>query len=331
MHIPENFISPSTCAVMGAAMAPVWAAAVKKVRKEVTKEKLPLLGIGAAFSFIIMMFNIPLPGGSTGHAVGGTLLAILLGPWSACISVTIALLIQALMFGDGGILAFGANCFNMAFVLPFIGYFVYKFIRNIFKSDKGEYFGIILGSYIGLNFAALFTAIEFGIQPLLFKSAEGLPLYFPYDLTYTLPPMLISHLLVAGVVEAAFTAAVYMFIKKVSPGIIYKEKAAGSKPLYVIITGLICLAPIGLLASGTAWGEWGIDEIKELTVGGKALGFVPEGIKNGFSFKSIMPDYSVNGFSQAVGYILAACAGVAVSIIIFKIAGHIRKERTEDV
>ncbi len=331
MHIPENFISPSTCAVMGAAMIPVWTAAVKKVKKEVSKEKLPLIGIGAAFSFIIMMFNVPLPGGSTGHAVGGTLLAILLGPWSACISVTTALLIQALMFGDGGVLAFGANCFNMAFVLPFTGYFIYKFIRNSIKSDKGEYFGIILGSYIGLNFAALFTAIEFGIQPLLFKGSAGLPLYFPYDVSVTLPAMLIPHLLVAGIVEAAFTIAVYMFVKKVSPGTIYEGKQAKFKPLYSIIIGLICLAPIGLLASGTAWGEWGIDEIKNVISGGKALGFVPEGIKNGFSFESIMPDYSVNGFSEIAGYILAACAGVAVLIIIFKIAGFIKKERAEDV
>ena len=124
MHIPDNYLSPATYVVMGAAMVPVWAIAVKRVKKEMTSDKMPMLGIGAAFSFLIMMFNVPLLGGTTGHAVGGTLLAILLGPYAACISITVALLIQALLFGDGGILTFGANCFNMAFILPFLGYFI---------------------------------------------------------------------------------------------------------------------------------------------------------------------------------------------------------------
>ena len=131
MHIPENYLSPSTCAVMAAAMVPVWGYSINKVRTEIPKAKMPLLGIGAAFSFLGMMFNVPLPGGTTGHAVGGTLIAILTGsPAAGCISVSIALLIQALLFGDGGILAFGANCFNMAFVLPYLGFFLYKLLLN---------------------------------------------------------------------------------------------------------------------------------------------------------------------------------------------------------
>ena len=164
MHIPDNYLSPATCAVMAAAMAPVWAKSIKKVKEEVSKTKMPLLGIGAAFSFLMMMFNVPLPGGTTGHAVGGTLLAILIGPYAACISISVALLIQALFFGDGGILAYGANAFNMAFVLPFLGYFIYKFIKDRIKTEKGEYIGIVLGSYIGINMAALFTNVA--VKPL---------------------------------------------------------------------------------------------------------------------------------------------------------------------
>ena len=121
MHIPENYLSPSTCAVMTAAMIPVWAHSIRKVKNELPKEKISMIGVGAAFSFVAMMFNVPLPGGTTGHAVGGTLIAVLLGPEAACIAVSVALLLQALLFGDGGILSFGANCFNMAFVLPFLG------------------------------------------------------------------------------------------------------------------------------------------------------------------------------------------------------------------
>ena len=118
--IPENYLSPATCGIMTAAMLPVWGHAIKKIKLELPREKVPLIGVGAAFSFLAMMFNVPLVGGTTGHAVGGTLIALLFGPDAACIAVSVALLLQAVIFGDGGILAFGANCFNMAFVLPYV-------------------------------------------------------------------------------------------------------------------------------------------------------------------------------------------------------------------
>lgn len=333
MHIPDNYLSPSTCAVMGAAMVPVWTKAVKKVKEEVTKEKMPLLGIGAAFSFLMMMFNVPLPGGTTGHAVGGTLIAVLLGPYAACISITVALLIQALLFGDGGILAFGANCFNMAFVLPFLGYFIYKFIKDRVKSEKGEYLGIILGSYIAINFAAFLVAIEFGIQPLLFKNAAGQPLYSPYPLQISIPAMVIPHLLVAGIIEAIFTVAIFAFIKRVSPGTIYEGAKQKTKAIYGLIVALICLTPIGLLATGEAWGEWGIDEIKDVIAvnGGSALGYVPEGMKNGFSFDAMIPDYAIEGLPEAAGYILSAVAGVAILLILFKVIGSLKKNKTGNI
>lgn len=325
MHIPDNYLSPTTCAVMGAAMVPVWTIAVKKIKEEVKKVKIPLLGIGAAFSFLLMMFNVPLPGGTTGHAVGAVLLAILLGPYSACISVTVALLIQALLFGDGGILSFGANCFNMAFAMPFLGYFIYKFIKDRFRSQRGEYIGIILASYVGINFAALLTAIEFGIQPLLFKNAAGQPLYCPYSLNVSIPAMTIPHLLVAGVVEVLFTVAIFTFIKKVSPGTIYEGAQEKTKPIYGLIVALICLTPLGLIASGTAWGEWGADEIKDVVSGGSALGYTPNGIENGFSFEALVPDYAINGMPEIAGYILSAIAGVAILLILFKIISSAKK------
>lgn len=331
MHIPDNYLSPSTCAVMGAAMVPIWTISVKKVKREVSRAKMPLLGIGAAFSFLMMMFNVPLPGGTTGHAVGGTLIAILLGPFSACISITVALFIQALLFGDGGILAFGANCFNMAFVLPFLGYFIYKFIKDRSNSERGEYIGIILGSYIGISFAAFMAGIEFGIQPLLFKNAAGQPLYSPYPLSISVPAMLLPHLLVAGVIEVIFTVSIFSFIKKVSPGSIYEGAKKKTKVIYGLLVALICLTPIGLLATGTAWGEWGADDIKNVTVGGKALGYVPEGMKKGFSFEAIMSDYGIKGLPEAVGYILSAATGVIIIIIIFKIVSSLKKKKAKNI
>jgi len=321
MHIPDNYLSPSTCLALGAAMVPVWTIAVKKVKKEITKVKIPLLGIGAAFSFLLMMFNVPLPGGTTGHAVGGTLLAILIGPFSACISITVALLIQALLFGDGGVLSFGANAFNMAFVLPFLGYFIYKFIKDRVHTQKGEYAGIIIGSYLGINIAALCAAIEFGLQPLLFKNAAGQALYSPYPLSVSIPAMTIPHLLVAGWIEVLFTLAILIFIKRVSPGTLYEGAKKKTRAVYGLIVALVCLTPLGLLAAGTAWGEWGADEIKNVVTGGNALGYVPEGLKNGFGLQALLPDYAVRGLPDFAGYLLSAIAGVSILIIVFKVIG----------
>src|SRR5450432_3743195 len=108
-------------------MIPMWTTAGRRVRKVVKNRYVPLVAIGAAYSFLVMMFNVPIPDGTTAHAVGGVLIAVVLGPWAAVIAVSVALAIQALFFGDGGVLAFGANALNMAFVMPMVGYFlVYK-------------------------------------------------------------------------------------------------------------------------------------------------------------------------------------------------------------
>ena len=130
MHIPDNYLSPQTDAVMAVAMVPVWVHCIKKVRATLDREHMAFLGICAAFSFLLMMFNVPLPGGTTGHAVGGALIALLLGPEAAAIAVSVALALQALLFGDGGVLSFGANCFNMAFVLPFVAAIVFRALNS---------------------------------------------------------------------------------------------------------------------------------------------------------------------------------------------------------
>ena len=126
MHIPDGYLSPGTCAVFYGVMAPVWYLASKKMEKAFALKGLPLMALGAAFTFVIQMFNFPIPGGSSGHIAGGAILGIVLGPWAAIIAMSLTLGLQALLFGDGGLLAFGANCFNMALVMPVAGYFIFR-------------------------------------------------------------------------------------------------------------------------------------------------------------------------------------------------------------
>jgi cobalt/nickel transport system permease protein len=325
MHIPDNYLSPATCAVMAVAAIPVWVVSAKKVAKDYRKERIPLLGIGAAFSFLIMMLNLPLPGGTTGHAVGGTLLAVLLGPYAACISISVALLIQALVFGDGGILSFGANCFNMAFVIPFLGYAIFKIAKDGAKSKKGEYAALAIASYVSINLAALCAAIEFGIQPLIAKDALGLPLFCPYPLSVSIPAMLIPHLAMAGIVEAAFTVAIVAFVAKASPGTIYPGSPLKAKPLYAVIAALVVASPLGLLAAGRAWGEWGSEEIRSVVSAGSPLGFVPEGMRKGIGFEAPFRDYAQGGVPVVVGYVVSAILGAAVLVIAFKLLGLLKK------
>ena len=225
MHIPDEYLGPTTCGVFYAVMLPIWTIASKIVKKTLKARQVPMLAIGAAFSFVIMMFNVPIPGGTTGHAVGGVLVAILLGPWAACIAITVALVVQALLFGDGGITAIGANCFNMAFVLPFVGYYAYRLISA--GSQVGSNRRVIaagIGAYLGINVAALCAGIEFGLQPLLFHAANGQALYCPYGLNVAVPAMLGEHMLVFGWVEVIVTALVVKYLQKQSPELIKKRE-----------------------------------------------------------------------------------------------------------
>ena len=100
MHIPDGYLSPQTCAVLGAGMVPAWYLASRQVEKKLPSRYVPLLAVSAAFAFVVQMFNVPVPGGTTAHIVGGTLIAVVLGPWAAVLAISIALVIQALFFGE---------------------------------------------------------------------------------------------------------------------------------------------------------------------------------------------------------------------------------------
>lgn len=320
MHIPDNYLSPTTDAILTVAMVPVWVRCARRVREDLDQRQTSFIGMAAAFSFLLMMFNVPLPGGTTGHAVGGTLIACLLGPHAACLAVSVALGIQALIFGDGGILAFGANCFNMAFVLPFVGYACYRLVAGSEPTAARRMVALFVGSYVGLNVAALCAAVEFGVQPLLFHDAAGQALYCPYPLSVSIPAMCIPHLLVAGVIEGVATVAIYEFVSRVAPDYLVdasRETASargGLIPVAVLVAALVIATPLGLLAEGTAWGEWGADEIAET-----GIGYTPAGFAEGFEWEALMPDYTLGGLPDAVAYVLSAVAGVALLVIVFKL------------
>lgn len=321
LHIPDGYLSPLTSLIMFALVLPFWAQGVKKLREKMTAKNIPVVALFAAFSFVIMMFNVPLPGGTSGHAVGGALAAIILGPEIAVIAISIALVIQAFFFGDGGILAIGANSFNMAVMLPYTAYAVYQFIsRNAAINSKRRIIGAAAAGWVGLTVSAFFTAFEFGIQPLLWHTADGTPLYAPYPLSVAIPAMVIPHLLVASVVEGVVTGLVVAYLMRANPGafqVVNKIQAAASvgaakwRGAWAGLAGLVLLTPVGLLAPGTAWGEWGTEELNQL-----GLAFIPQGMqKLSGLWSAPMADYAVpNMGNENAAYIASAVTGILIVV-----------------
>jgi cobalt/nickel transport system permease protein len=229
MHIPDGYLSPQTYIPLYGAFMVIEALAVKKVRKEVSKRSIPYIGMAAAFSFIIMMLNIPIPGGTTGHAVGAALIAIILGPWSASLAVSVALIIQALVFGDGGITTFGANAFNMAIFMPFVAYFIFRLLNGHSLKKSRIVAASFAAGYLSLVLTAILTGIELGLQPLIAAGPDGRALYAPYDLSIAVPAMALGHLALFGVMEGLVTALVVYYFYRSESQMIYAIKQGGAR------------------------------------------------------------------------------------------------------
>jgi cobalt/nickel transport system permease protein len=234
MHIPDGYIGPITYGIFWLVMIPIWLYAGNWLKKNLKDRQVPYLALAAAFSFVIMMFNVPIPGGSTGHAVGSALIAIILGPWVAVVTVSVALLLQALLFGDGGVTALAANCFNIAFVMPFVAFYVYSFISGKTEiTSKRRVLAAGVAGYLALTAGALATGVELGLQPIL-HTVDGAAL-FPYGLSITVPAMLIQSLLFFSFVEALVTALAFAYIARSDPTIIFnytrrREQKKGPVP-----------------------------------------------------------------------------------------------------
>lgn len=226
MHIPDGYLSPQTYIPMYAVTGAVWAAALRKLKKGLAVKEIPYLTMASVFSFLIMMFNIPVPGGTTGHAVGAAVVAVLLGPWTAVVAVSVVLIVQALVFGDGGITSLGANCFNMAVVMPFVSWWVFKIIRGTSQSNSRLSTAAFLSGYAGLLASAMAAAVELGIQPIIAAAPDGRPLYAPYPLSVTIPAMAIGHMLLLCIVEGMVTMLLLRYFQKHDPEIIYALRDA---------------------------------------------------------------------------------------------------------
>jgi cobalt/nickel transport system permease protein len=305
-------------------MMPVWLYASYRLNKELRSRQVPLLALAAAFSFVIMMFNIPMPGGTSGHMVGAALIAIILGPWAAVVTMTVTLAIQAFVMRDGGVTALGANCFTMAFLMPVCAYVIYRLISGSSSPlSKRRLAGAVVAAYLSIIVAGVATGYILGAQNVIYPPINGQAQYFPYDIGISVPAMLVDSLFF-GIFEAILTGLVFVYIQKNDPSLIAGKKmvsrgtGAGTtavrpnkhliRNLIIGLLVLIILTPLGLIATGTPFGEWDASTIKD------QIGYIPSGMGSGIAdlWNSPMADYGIAGVNAPVGYILAALVGVAL-------------------
>jgi cobalt/nickel transport system permease protein len=224
MHIPDGYLSPQTyvpCYLISAAFLSI---GLKKIRTEVSSRHIPYFAMAATFAFLIQMFNIPVPGGTTGHAVGAAVVALLLGPWTGVVAVSVVLIIQALVFGDGGITAIGANSLTMAIVMPFTATWIFRLVKGRSRTGRRVMIAAFVAGYISLLAAAIGAAILFGIQPLIASGPDGRPLYAPYPLSVALPVMALEHMFVFSIIEGLITALLVNYFLKNEPDAIFALK-----------------------------------------------------------------------------------------------------------
>ena len=223
MHIPDGLLDPVTTVVLWIVTIVVMIFSFKKIGKmfdEEDSEKLvPYIGVLAATIFAFQFVNFPVPGGTSGHLVGGTLVGVILGPWAAVIVIFMILVIQSL-FGDGGITAIGANTFNMGIVGGIFGFYIVKLcvmILNKTKMRKETKLSVstAIGSYIAIVLAAFFAGVEIGIGGAI-------------PINVIVPVMVFWHLVI-GVGEAIISALIVYFIYKVKPEFIMTEELLGVK------------------------------------------------------------------------------------------------------
>ena len=210
MHIPDGFLGTKTWIGMTIMSGGILAVALLNLKKEHFTHRIPIIGMTAAFVFAAQMLNFPVAGGTSGHFMGGVFCAILLGPWTGFIAMSMVLVVQSLIFQDGGLTALGANIFNMGLIGSVGGFYLYGVFRLLIWGDRTRPVAYALASWFTVMLAATFTSFELAVCGTI-------------KLSVGLPAMLGVHTLI-GIGEAAITTAALMAMWKIKPEIMKVRK-----------------------------------------------------------------------------------------------------------
>ena len=210
MHVPDGFLDPATSLATGAVAAGVVAVALRRAERELDERTAPLAGLTAAFVFAAQMINFPVAGGTSGHLIGGVLTAVLVGPWTAILSMTVVLLVQAVLFADGGLTALGTNVTLIAVVAVVLGYGAFRLLAAVLPRTRG---GVVAAAAV-----AAFLSIPAAALTFVGLFAVGAVADVP--LGAVVAAMGGVHLLI-GLGEAAITVAVLGAVLAVRPDLVH--------------------------------------------------------------------------------------------------------------
>ncbi|NWG32017.1 MAG: energy-coupling factor ABC transporter permease [Rhodocyclaceae bacterium] len=207
MHIPDGFLSPQTYLPAAAIAVGAWGWAARGLRTTLDETQVPRLAMTTALAYGLGLVMLPLPGGTSGHALGIALLALLFGLRTAFLAYSGVLLLQALLFGAGGLTALPVNALAMGLAGSATAILAFKLLRPL-----NESLAVALAAWLAVMVSAALIALVLGIQPLIAQRPDGAPLFFPFGIEITLPALLIPHALI-GLGEAALTLAVWRYAK----------------------------------------------------------------------------------------------------------------------
>lgn len=223
LHIPDGFLSLPISLVTWVVAIALIAVALNRVKLEYKDRTVPLMGVCAAFIFAAQMINFPIPGGTSGHLLGGTLAGVLLGPWAGSLVMTVVFIVQGVLFQDGGLTVLGANIFNMGLIGTFGGYYLYRSVRFAFgrNSLRGTLVGVAIASWVSVMVASLVCAVQLALSGTV-------------PLGVALTAMAFWHVLI-GLGEAIISVTTISFIWRSRPEILYdpprKARSLISEPL----------------------------------------------------------------------------------------------------
>ncbi|GAP97750.1 cobalt transporter CbiM [Leptolyngbya sp. NIES-2104] len=219
LHIPDGFLNVPVTLLTWIFAIVLIAVSLNRVQAEYQERTVPLMGVCAAFIFAAQMINFPIPGGTSGHLLGGTLAGVLLGPWAGSLVMTVVFIVQAFLFQDGGVTALGANIFNMGLIGTFGGYYLYRSIRNAMGRDDSK--AILTGAAIAAWVSVMIAAIVCAFQ-LAISGAVPLPV--------ALSAMTFWHLMI-GIGEAVITVIALSYILKTRPDLIHRAPRAAREDM----------------------------------------------------------------------------------------------------
>jgi len=299
MHIPDGFLDAKTAVATGLLAAGGLGAALRQVRRQLPRRKIPLLGLAAAFVFAAQMLNFPVAGGTSGHLVGSVLTAVLLGPGAAVIVLASVLIVQCLLFADGGLTALGANIFNMGLVGGVLGYWIFRFVRAILPGTRGVVTGAAFAAWCATVLAAILCAGELALSGTA-----------PWTLAF--PAMATVHMLI-GLGEALITALVLVAITRTRPDLLELQTNGASDAPYgsFLVFGLLISLGLALFVApfACAWPD-GLDKVAQ------AIGF--ETRSSHPVLASPIADYHLPGIASAP--LATSLAGAVGAVIVFLLA-----------